>query len=145
MMLMGSVLQIINYTEPGYKPLLLSKGWMVALLNADKLCEVTNAVKIERHVNSDEAFILWRGKGMIFTSEDGKVEAVEMILGAIYNVRPGGWHGVISTPDASWIIVENTGTNTDDTEVRWQTPDERAQLLAQLPKWTWEGPLHTSG
>lgn len=132
---MMPVLEILNYTVPGYKPLLRSNGWMVALLNADDLCKVENAFKIERHIHTDEVFILWRGKGAIFTKEESGVVLTDMEPGAIYNVRPGGWHGILSTPDASWIIVEATGTDTGDTEVRRMTSEEREALLAQLPAW----------
>lgn len=132
---MADKLAIYDFTAPGYKPLLRSQGWMVAKLNSDDLCVSSNVKVIERHEKSDEAFILWRGKAAIFTSGENGLQVVEMTPGIVYNVEPGGWHGLLSTQDAAWIIVENVGTDTNGTEVRPMTAAELQQLHAQLPPW----------
>ena len=56
-------------------------------------------------------------------------------MGVVYNVRAGVWHNLVSTRDATWIIVENRDTHLDDCEYRQLVPEERAQLDASLPDW----------
>lgn len=56
--------------------------------------------------------------------------------GAIYNVTRAGWHNLIGTRDASWIIVENRDTHLQDTEIRQMIGSEKAALLAELPDWS---------
>ncbi len=58
-----------------------------------------------------------------------------MIPGAVYNVLRGTWHNLLATRDASWIIVENQGTDNSNSEFRQLTESERAQIIQKKPDW----------
>jgi hypothetical protein len=59
----------------------------------------------------------------------------DMQPGVIYNVPRGVWHNLVSTRDASWIIVEDRNTHLLDTEIRTMSVNEMADLKANLPPW----------
>ena len=128
-------LEVHRWTDVGYQPLVFSDGWQAALLNWEPLFDPANLGEIERHNQTDEVFVLWRGRGAIFVDTDAGIELTDMEPGVIYNVPRGTWHNLVATKDASWIIVENRDTHLHDTEMRQMTGLEREQLDAQLPDW----------
>ena len=132
---MTGLLEIHNYTESGYQPLVDFNCWRVALLNWEPLFSLDNAGEIERHLETDEVFILWRGTGLIFVSDGERLQVEEMQLGVVYNVPQGIWHNLLASRDASWIIVENRDTDMHNSEIRQMTPAEWDQLRAALPSW----------
>lgn len=128
-------LEIHRWTETGYRPLVFSDGWQAALLNWEPLFEPANLGEIERHNETDEVFVLWRGRGAIFVATEAGIEVTEMEPGVIYNVPRGVWHNLVATQEASWIIVENRDTHRHDCEYRQLTTAELAALKANLPAW----------
>jgi mannose-6-phosphate isomerase-like protein (cupin superfamily) len=132
---MNTSLEILNFSEEGYKPLVFSADWQVAQLNWEPIFDLKNAGEIERHMNSDEVFILWKGEAVLFVSTKEGMQVQEMQPGVIYNVRKGVWHNLLSTHDAAWIIVENRDTHLHDTHIRQMTADEWNNLNQNLPAW----------
>jgi hypothetical protein len=45
------------------------------------------------------------------------------------------WHNLVSSRDASWIIVENRDTHLSDCEFRQLSADELENLKVNLPAW----------
>ena len=128
-------LQIHEWYQEGYQPLLFHHDWMVALLNWEPLFDLAKLGEIERHNHTDEVFVLLQGTAFIFTIDEQGMQTEEMLLGVIYNVRQGTWHGLISTHDARWVIVENRDTHLNDCEFRRLGAAEQEQILANLPAW----------
>ncbi|MCY4072840.1 MAG: hypothetical protein OXG60_16225 [Chloroflexi bacterium] len=130
------MLEVYDWSGEGFEPLVFTDKWQVALLNWEPLFDRVNLDEIERHNHSDEVFVLLRGQAVLFTRpESGKLQAVEMVAGKIYNVPAGVWHNIVATRDVSFLIVENRDTHLHDTEIRPISADELAQLDAQLPAW----------
>ncbi len=137
---MTQKLEIHEYKEAGYRPLIYSAGWMVALMNWDPKMAVKDAIGIERHVRTDEVFILLRGKAAFYIDEgEGGLRMVEMQPGRLYNVPRSIWHNTLATKDVQFAIIENRDTNTTDTEERELTEKERAALLGLIPEWAEQG------
>ena len=129
------LLEICRWNEQGYAPLVFCDGWQTALLNWEPIFDFANAGEIERHKQTDEVFVLWRGQALLFVSDGEKLRAEIMRPGIVYNVPRGVWHNLLSTRDASWIIVENRDTHLHDTELRSMTATEWETLEAVLPEW----------
>ena len=128
-------LDVLDFTQEGYKPLVFSHDWQVALLNWEPGLNKENLKDIERHNQTDEVFVLWRGRGgMIVIAETG-LEVVDMRPGVVYNVIKGTWHTNLSSHDASWVIVENRDTHLNDTELRPLDGEELALIRRRLPTW----------
>lgn len=128
-------LEVHAWDEPGYKPLVFSAGWMTALLNWDPSMDLANLGEIERHLQTDEVFVLWRGRGVLFIAADQGMRVLEMKPGVLYNVRCGAWHGVLADRQASWVIIEGRDTHLHDTEIRKLDSTELSAVRAQLPTW----------
>lgn len=129
-------LESYSWEGVGYKPLVFSDGWQVALLNWEPLFDRANLTEIERHNGTDEVFVLIHGQAVLFTHQDGEdLKAVEMVRGAVYNVPRAVWHNLVATHDVVFIIVENRDTHLHDTEIRPITEEELAVLDRQLPTW----------
>ena len=133
---MSTALEVFEWDGQGYKPLVFSQGWQVALLNWEPLFDRANLTEIERHNQSDEVFVLLQGRAVLFTRpEGGKLRAVEMNPSEIYNVPRGVWHNLVATQGARFLIIENRDTHIHDTEIRPITTEELQALDAQLPSW----------
>jgi len=128
-------LQIHEWNQEGYQPLLFHHDWMVALLNWEPLFNLAKLGEIERHNHTDEVFVLIQGNAVIFTIDEQGMQTEEMLPGVIYNVRQGTWHGLISAHDARWVIVENRDTHLNDCEFRHLATGEQQQIRANLPAW----------
>jgi hypothetical protein len=129
-------LEIHQWEQQGYQPLVFSHDWQVALLNWEPIFDLDNSGEIERHNQTDEVFVLVKGKAILFTiTSDGEMNVEEMFPNAIFNVIKGSWHNLISTRESTWIIVENRDTHLGDTEFRQLTDSEKTYLYSQLPEW----------
>ena len=131
----GRGLQVHEWRETGYQPLVFSPAWQVALLNWEPLFDLANAGEIERHNRTDEVFILTQGRAILFTIDEQGMQVEEMLPGVVYNVRQGVWHNLLSTRDATWVIVEDRDTHLHDCEYRRLSPPELAHLKSNLPAW----------
>lgn len=132
---MTASLEIFEYADEGYKPLVFFDGWQVALLNWEPCFDLPQAKEIEVHKDTDEVFVLWRGRGALFIKEGEGIRVEDLKPGVIYNVPAGVWHGCLASRDVSWIIVENRDTHLHDTELRSLTELELQQIQRQLPEW----------
>ena len=128
-------LEVDRHGGPGYLPLVFSAGWQVAILNWEPPIDLANLGEIERHVETDEVFVLWRGRAAIFVKADDEILMEDMQPGVVYTVKRGSWHNLVASADVSLLIVENRDTHLDDTQLRQLDNSERVQILAQLPAW----------
>jgi hypothetical protein len=131
----GRGLEIHEWIEDGYKPFVFSHDWMVSILNWEPIFALDKVGEIERHNKTDEVFVLTKGRAVIFTSDGQGMQVEEMKIGAVYNVLKGVWHNLISTRDASWIIIENRDTHLNDCEFRQLSAEELGNLKSNLPLW----------
>jgi hypothetical protein len=132
---MAGGLEIHTWDGTGFQPLVASHDWLVSILNWEPIFGLDKFGEVERHNNTDEVFVLTRGKALLFTSDDRVLRIEEMIPGAVYNVLRGTWHNMLATRDASWIIVENQGTDNSNSEFRQLSESERAQIIQKKPSW----------
>ena len=129
-------IEVYEYNNAGYKPLVYSQGWMVALLNYENLMDPEKAHEIERHLKTDEVFILLKGQAAFYlVAADQPLQVVEIKPGQVYNVIKGTWHNLLATKDAAFAIIENRDTDVFDTEIRPLTGEERQCMLGQVPGW----------
>ena len=105
-------LEIFSYDGSGYNATMHFDTWRVAFLNFAERFDVID--KLERHMLTDEVFVLLQGKAALLIGE--KAQVVPMEPGKIYNVKQGEWHNVKVTPDAKLLIVENHDTGKDNSE-----------------------------
>lgn len=107
-------IEIKEYTAPGYAPVIDYESWRVAVLNDCEELNVPNLKTMQRHLLSDEVFVLLKGSCTLFLGGSGdsvgKIRDVILEPCKCYNVKAGVWHTHTLTPGSSVLIVENRDT-----------------------------------
>lgn len=111
-----TLLEVRSHPGPDYLPLIDYGAWRVAVLNYVPHLEADQLHNLQRHDETDEVFLLLKGRFILFVGEGGPDEvnalhAVDLQPLTFYNVKKGVWHNHTMTPDASVLIVENVDTN----------------------------------
>lgn len=96
----------------GFKDIFFSQGWRLA---CSDYCGVKNGLEsfqsFEKHLNTEEAFILLKGDAYIVTAgkkkKPEKFSVRKMCLGQIYIIEKEEWHLSIFAKDTLVLIVEN--------------------------------------
>lgn len=105
-------IEIIGCESVGYRPALHFGAWRIAFLTfAQRFSDITY---LERHKNTDEAFVLLKGSAKIYIGEE--MECYVMEPNKIYNVKRGVWHNIKVSCDALVLIVENADTSKENSE-----------------------------
>jgi ureidoglycolate hydrolase len=114
------ILQVIEYDGEGYKPLIDFGTWRVAFLRFIDELIPTNIHRLERHIETDEVFVLLSGQAVLFLGEgDQLIERLHpkvMEPGKLYNVRQNAWHTCVLSREATILLVENKNTGDDNTD-----------------------------
>lgn len=115
-----NLLQMVDYNGEGYKPLVDFGTWRVAYLRFIDDLIPENIQKLERHVETDEVFVLLEGKAVLFLGGgDGEIRELHeelMQAGKLYNVRKNAWHVCVLSRDATILLVENRDTGRENTD-----------------------------
>ena len=129
-----NLLQISEYVGEGYKPLVDYAGWRVAILRYIDELQPDRIESMERHVETDEVFVLLFGQGILLVGgNEARVNGIHprvMEHGKLYNVKRNVWHGILLSRDATVLIVENRDTGRSNSEYTSLTSEQRHSLLA---------------
>lgn len=107
-------LEIMEYNGEGYSPLVHFESWRVAIANySDRFAE-RDDLYLERHLETDEVFVLLKGACILLIGEEA--EEIEIEACKTYNVKKGVWHNMFLSQDASVLIIENDNTCKQNTE-----------------------------
>ncbi|WP_461206658.1 cupin domain-containing protein [Clostridium sp. DL1XJH146] len=127
------LIEIREYKEEGYSPVIDYDKWRVAILNyCDELLP-HNISKFQKHDESDEVFVLLSGKFSLFIGE-GKEEIdnifkVDLEPLKLYNVKKSTWHSHTLSKDASVLIVENRNTDLSNSPEIELTENQKNKLV----------------
>ena len=110
-------IEIYDYKDEGYERQMSYGEWTVALANYTDKWRRGNTTYIERHLLTDEVFVLLSGEGSLLIGEDMK--EIKMEQGKVYNVKAGEWHQLIASEDAKFLIVENDNTSAENSEKKY--------------------------
>ena len=105
----------------GYRPLVYFEGWRMAILNDDpEKFRREKTAFLERHNETDEAFVLLKGDCTLLIGGNGAfpedIVYVPMERNKVYNVRKAVWHNLIGTVGFSVLIVENADTSKQNSD-----------------------------
>lgn len=129
-----NLLEVRDYTGIGYQPLVDYGEWRVAILRYLDDIEPARNKTMERHLQTDEVFVLTMGKGILLLGgNEAQVRGVypqEMEIGKVYNVKRGAWHTILLSRDASVLIVENCDTGKHNSEYADLSSEHHSLILA---------------
>jgi|WetSurMetagenome_2_1015567.scaffolds.fasta_scaffold965247_1 hypothetical protein len=125
-------LDITEYSSEGYRPLIAYGAWRVAILNYIDELLPENIGKMQRHNNTDEVFVLLKGRCILFVAEGtDRVEAIhaeDMQPLKLYNMKRGTWHTHTLDEQATVLIIENDDTGPANSPEIELSAEQRAQL-----------------
>lgn len=131
-----SELEILNHDEPGYKPLIDFSTWRVALLNSPSMYLPENVTYYDRHLETDEVFILLSGSVGILTAGQGEKPQDPHVCwmrdGNLYNVKKNTWHTLYMMPESKLAIIENVGTGIINSPRYYFSFEEKEYLLPKI-------------
>jgi hypothetical protein len=120
--------------ESGYGVCIDSaERWIVAINNSGPLSDPNAAEFLGCHPDTDETFILVRGKSCLAWAPHDRPEdftVLPMEQGVCCNVRRNTWHAVFMAMGAKVAICENRGPSTE----RHKLDDEGRKRLAAEAK-----------
>ncbi len=134
------LLEVKEYHEEGYQPLVSYQDWRVAVLNycAELLPE--NIDCMQRHDQTDEVFVLLQGKCILFLGEGDEeitdIHAQDLKPQKVYNVKRSTWHTHTLSEDAVVLIVENDDTSEANSPEKKLTSQQQEKLVT-LTAETW--------
>lgn len=130
------MIEIYTYKDKGYCPFLIRKGWQVAQLNYIEKHGLDDIDQIEVHNQSDEAFILFKGRAVLVEAqieqEDIHFNCQYMKPGVTYNIPAGIWHEIAMDRDAEIIIVERANTHKQDCSYSKLTESQKQILYSKI-------------
>jgi hypothetical protein len=139
----ATLLEIHESHLTGFKPLVDSDYWRVALLNFEPALTPQRLSEFQRHNESDEVFVLLSGRCILFLGdgEDSiqQVFAQDLEPFKLYNVRRRAWHAHTLSEDAKLLIVENRNTSRANSPRIKMTPEQHAEIL-HLTRQMWKVP-----
>lgn len=128
------LLQVRTATAEGYKPLVDYDTWRVAVLNYSDNLRSENIYSMQRHNETDEVFVLLRGRCILFLGEGDdtvkQIFAEDMAPLNIYNVKKAAWHTHTLSRDAMVLIVENKDTTYGNSPFCSLTGKQREEIVA---------------
>jgi ureidoglycolate hydrolase len=132
------LLEICEFTDPGYQPVIDFDTWRVAILNYLDEIHPERIDFMERHNETDEVFVMLRGQGILYLGEGGKcIENIHLQVmerGKIYNVKRSVWHTVVLSRDGSVLIVENRNTGKENSHYSFLDPEQRSLIIETARK-----------
>lgn len=126
-------LEIHQYLDKGYKPLVDYGEWRVAVLRYIDELLPQNIDNMQRHDETDEVFVLLEGRCILFIGEGHeqitKIHAQDMKPLILYNVKRSCWHTHTLSQDATILIIENRNTAEHNSPVIKLNSKQRADLV----------------
>ncbi|MFH2047641.1 MAG: hypothetical protein ABIK92_21145 [Pseudomonadota bacterium] len=132
------LLDICDYTKEGYRPVVDYGAWRVAILNFSDDLLPQNLAAMQRHDETDEVFVLLRGRCILFIGDGSKtvthIHAENMQPFKIYNVKKSAWHTHTLSRDAMVLIVENRETTFDNSPFCPLTETQKNTVIDMVHK-----------
>ena len=116
---MKNLMETLRFDEEGFEPLMEFEDWSVAILNTVDVLQKENISYMEKHLLTDEVFVLLEGQADLFLAEGEheitKVYRTPMEIGAVYQVKKDAWHTVAMKDNTKILLVEKKGTGEENT------------------------------
>ncbi|WP_316838202.1 hypothetical protein [Pedobacter nutrimenti] len=130
------IIETYHHKGGGYNPFFIKDNWQVAQLNYMPELGFRSIEKLEKHMETDEIFILTKGIALLIigleTATELQFQLTKMEPGVTYNVPVNAWHNIAMSTDAEVIIVEKSNTHLGDFIYRHLDKTEQENLVKKI-------------
>jgi ureidoglycolate hydrolase len=139
---METTIDIITCGSDGYRPLVDFESWRVAFLRYADAVDRDQLRRVERHMETDEVFVLLNGRAVLIVEAGGSLPGVKQAAGynvinmlpeTVYNVRKASWHHIVVSRNACVLIVENSDTDYGNSEYRDLSHAAAGEIISLIP------------
>ena len=102
-------------------------------------CEDVNVERLDsmqRHMETDEVFVLLEGNCVLISGGDGErpgeVMCVRMIKNQLYNVKKGVWHTHALDEEGCVLIIENQDTSDKNSPTELLSSGQKEVIQKQV-------------
>ena len=116
-------MQILNYefSGEGMQRVFENEKWTVGIKNWKPANDITGIDNLERHNKTDELFVLIAGTCTLISAvetENGLAfSKTVMEPSKVYNIPATLWHNTITTKDTKMILIEDSNTSMENSDV----------------------------
>ncbi|MEF3108424.1 hypothetical protein QFI91_04825 [Raoultella sp. WB_B2P2-3] len=126
-----------QYDGTGLQCMVESAGWFVGIKNWKPENDIQHITMLERHLLTDEVFILLDGKCTLLLLDENettnpRVHSVPMEPYKVYCIPKGAWHNTITWPGVKLALIENRDTSAENSEFMPLSGAMREQMIAAL-------------
>ena len=107
------MIRVFSHASDGFKVAVESGEWKVGVLRYNE--RFSRLGEMERHMLTDEVFVLVSGSSTLYTDAEEK----KMEVGVVYTVPAAVWHHIVVSYDATVLVVENRNTSIENTEKKY--------------------------
>ena len=109
---MNNSVVISKFSGNDFQVMAQFEGWKIGLLRISE--RFSSYKQEERHLLTDEVFVLLEGEAVLYVEN----QQFSMEIGTLYNVKKGAWHHIVVSENATVMVVENSNTGAENTEIR---------------------------
>ena len=110
-----------EFSREGMTRVFENEKWMVGIKNWKPANDIANINCLERHNKTDELFVLLAGKCVLLYANEVNgelvIEAENMETMKVYNIPSTLWHNTVTTKETKLILVEDSSTSMDNSDV----------------------------
>ena len=88
-----------------FEAVLQTKNWTIGLLRYSERFSKLGC--FERHLLTDEAFILLSGNATLYVKNGDEVTETVMEQNIVYNIPKAEWHHIVVDKDARFVLVSS--------------------------------------
>ncbi|MBC8586453.1 cupin [Youxingia wuxianensis] len=120
------------YEGEGLTRVFENEKWMVGIKNWKPANDISGIDCLERHNKTDELFVLLEGSCVLLYADDTccslDIKAVDMEPNKVYNIPATLWHNTVTKKDTKLILIEDSSTGADNSDVMPLTPEQIAKV-----------------
>lgn len=134
-----SFLEIKEHSGEGLDWGVISGNWKVGIKNYKPGNAFENLKDVERHLKTDEVFVLLEGECILIYGDDREFieqtyKTVQMEKNKMYKMKKSVWHNMVTFPDTKMILIENEDTSMENSEVKDLKEEHLGELSLQIKK-----------
>ena len=123
-----------EFSGEGMQRVFENEKWTVGIKNWKPANDIAGIDMLERHNKTDELFVLTSGScTLVFAEESAQglqFHKVAMEQNKVYNIPATLWHNTITEKDTKMILIEDSSTSMDNSDLYKLNANEISSLRA---------------